>query len=388
MKSYRLATLPLFAVLLLTACEDPSNVGLGLIGESGGEPEVVSLPVESYTPEEIRDVTGGAVILTSSNTTPRFLAGHVEDPLIGTIRATGHVDFSTVSGISDEFREGTVTAAELRLSRDYVYGDTTSTLDVEVRDISGAWDARAPVDTTIATGSVVTVQAVPVAERTVVIPLPQSWIDANDAVLRSETFTTDFQGLALSATAGNAVLGFAAASARLRVVSAGDTVDYVPSRALTTTDITHADVSAPIIQDGTGEGLALTLPESLTDLGPAGVNGVSLRLPADSLLTASEKPAGFVRPVLNALRLTARMENEEGEMIDLFVADAVLSGGRYTWPVGALPESFFQDLIAGRNGELLIGASPALYTLDPVLLMPSGAADAPSLVLTLTRAGI
>ena len=362
-------------------------MGLSLIGESGGEPEVVSVRVEEYQAVPVRDLTGGAILLNQSNPTPRFLAGVVDDPLVGAMTATGHIDFSSVSNISDEFREGTVTAVDLLLRRDYVCGDTTSTLSFELRDIPGDWDARAPVDTTISTGGVITTFSIPVSQREIELPMPQAWVEANDALLRSTSFTTEFQGLALAGTSGNAILGINSTTARLRVVSAGDTVEYVPSRALTTTTSSPSQSGGLVVRDASGQGVQVTLPDSLIEYAPAAVNGIIARVPADTLLARSLLPPDFVRPMLQGLRLVGRLRANGGEFEDFFVADALLTSGTYTWPVGSIPEEFFQEVIAGTEAELILSAPAALYTANPAILKPAESSDGPVFILTLTRAG-
>ena len=389
MRSTFLTPVIVLAALLLSACEDPSNVGLGLIGESGGEPRALSLPVASFTPRDVADVTGGGVTLGSTNPTPRVIAGAVSDPLVGDVSAVAHLDFAAVAGISDAFRSGTVTDVELRLTRNYIYGDTTSTLTFEVLDIPADWEERAPVDTTISLGAVAAVASVPAADRQVVIPLPQDWIDANSEVLRSVDFTADFDGLALRSTDGNALMGFATSTARLRVVAAGDTVDYVANRALTTTTATHAAaVQDRLVQDGVGVGVTAVMPDTI-DPSTTGINGVLVRIPVDTVLTSSQTPAGFVRPVLGALRLIGRTQETDSTFTDEFFADALLQDGEYVWPYGALPEQFFQDFIAGKKIELALSAPPTLFTTDPALLvLPGATAEPPAIVLMITRAGI
>lgn len=391
MNAKPLAPFFLLVAVLFSACEDPSNVGLGLIGESGGEPEVVSAPIQTFEERSVRDVTGGAVIVQANvnNPAPRVLAGVVDDPLLGVTQATAFVDFGGVGGISDEFRDGPVTSVELLLRRDYVYGDTTSTVEFEVLDMTSSWDGLAPVDTTLAPGGLATTASVLASDRNVEIPLPQAWIDANSEVLRSTTFTADFQGLALRPVSGNAVVGFNTALSALRVVAAGDTVNYVVNRVLTTTDAPDRSADSPILQDGTGRGLALQLAPDVASLGPAGVNGVVVRVPADTVASTSQTPAGFIRPLLPSLRLTIRTQNDEGEFVDAYLADALLSDGRYLWPLGALPEQLFQEMIAGEPMELHVSAPPGLFSVNPIILTsPGDPTRSPMIILTLTPATV
>ncbi len=72
------------SLLLFTACEDPSNVGLGLVGNDGGEPIVEQLPFETI---EMVDLEG------IEDNTGQHLVGQVDVPLMGQISATAYIDF-------------------------------------------------------------------------------------------------------------------------------------------------------------------------------------------------------------------------------------------------------------------------------------------------------
>lgn len=371
------------AALVLTACEDPSNVGLGLVGETGGEPEVVTVSLQPYAPIEVRDVTGGPVSATA-NTTLRFFAGMVADPLIGSLDATGYVDFRTVSGISDEFRNGTVTAAELRLSRDYVYGDTTGTIEVQISEMTGTWDAVSPTDAEITAGDAITTASFAADRREVVIPLPQAWIDANSSLLRSSSFTADFGGFEIAPVEGSAVFGFSNATSRFRVIAGGDTVDYQVERSLTTTSTELLpDRDENLVWDATTHGLTLELPPSVQELGPAGVHSARIRLPADTTITEREKPAGFVRPMLDRIRITGVVDS-----VAAFTSEVSLSAsGDFIFTEAHLPTRFFQNMIAGEDVSFILSAPPSRFSLDPILLVPPDPASvAPAVVITLTRA--
>lgn len=377
-------------LLLLSACEDPSNVGLGLIGESGGEPELISLPVEDLLPTDAPEHMGGVVAHVGTNPTPRFLAGTVDDPLLGFIEAMGYVDFQLVGGISEGFRAGPVSSATLIFTPDYVYGDTTSVVSLQVSEVTDAWDAGSPVDTTIAPARVLAAVTVPPTIGTLEIPLPDEWVQENDALLRSTTFTADMQGFEVRSTAGNAVLGFGTTSARFQVVSAGDTVRYTMQRALTTTRSQPVASTNPfVMQDGLATARVLVLPDTVSAIGPAGVNGALIRLPIDTLAIHQQKPPGFVRPMLEQVWMTGRVRGNDGEMSNAFVVSATLSGGVLLWPNRSIPEGFFQDMLAGREVELRVAPANSSFTINPIFLSSPGSAERdPVVVLTLTRAGV
>lgn len=219
--------------VFLSACgDDPSNVGIGLVDSQAGSATVVTLSAASFDGSGPGDVTGGDA--TGGST--RFLFGSVTDPLLGPLSPSGFADFVPSVDVDDDFRAGTVSYVDLELAISYVYGDTTTSLTIDVHDMDANWDALTRrADTSLVAGAFVTSVVVDPAATTVRIPLPPEWIAAHAAALASTSFQDTFHGFRLSSSQGNAVLGSGLTGSALRAsVAPGDTVDFPMSKMLTT----------------------------------------------------------------------------------------------------------------------------------------------------------
>ncbi|PSQ75052.1 MAG: hypothetical protein BRD33_04880 [Bacteroidetes bacterium QH_6_63_17] len=152
--------------LLFSGCGDSSDVGLGVGPDSdsleGGQPVTFNINPELDTtrlvPQTGRDLTPS---LGGSAPTWRFLVGRVDDPLTGgsATEAEGYMDVSPPSSLPDRISSADPDsiAAELRLSPTYVHGDTTSSVDIEVRELEeNAEMDHARADTSFPVGSFAT----------------------------------------------------------------------------------------------------------------------------------------------------------------------------------------------------------------------------------------
>ncbi len=235
MRAYALA----FAGLaLLSACQDSSQVGLGLIDDDVPTPGVRVLGATAVDTVAYDLVTSGFADLSSPSQT-RVLVGNVRDALYGDAQATAYLDAIVPSqALPSGFADRPVTSVRLELRRDYAYGDTTAAFPVELRQVTATWAPTGlPADTTLATGSLLTTATVRGADSLAVFDLPQSWLDANVGLFTRSTFSSDFEGFELRAptvTGDGAVFGFnvaridanTAAKSFLRVATARDTVRF------------------------------------------------------------------------------------------------------------------------------------------------------------------
>ncbi|PSQ62771.1 MAG: hypothetical protein BRD27_01705 [Bacteroidetes bacterium QH_10_64_19] len=152
--------------LLFSSCGDSSDVGLGVGPGSdsleGGQPVTFNINPELDTtrlvPQTGRDLTPS---LGGSAPTWRFLVGRVDDPLTGgsATEAEGYMDVSPPSSLPDRISSADPDsiAAELQLNPTYVHGDTTSSVDIEVRELEeNAEMDRARADTSFPVGSFAT----------------------------------------------------------------------------------------------------------------------------------------------------------------------------------------------------------------------------------------
>lgn len=365
-------------LLGLTACEDPSNVGLGLIGGEGGEPVTVTVPATGVSAQPLKDVTGDV---------SRVLAGAVDDPLLGGLSSNGYVDFGAAL-TTDAFKNGRVSRAVLRLRRNYVYGDTTSRLTYELRRMPATWNAAgASSDTTLAVGAVITTFQLTAADTLVTVALPAAWVAEHDALLRGTTFIEDFHGFALTPVSGNAVVGFDRSRSELRAFAGTDSARYAVSRTLSTVRRTKPaalPAGRIALQDGAGPGVALRFDLAQEALRKAALNNVIVRVYADTTLL---KPTGaFARPTLKELHLYGI--TPEGTALALDVATRDTSGA-FTFRSRANPlRSEIQKVLMGTRTierfELRIPASET--SVNPVVLYNAAVeAKAPRTYLTITR---
>lgn len=271
---------------VLIGCEDPSSVGVELVDEQG-DPILEVLHPTEFGPEERADVTGQRA---------RLLAGTVEDPLLGTIRATGYLDFLSRF---DSTSTATVTGVTLTLRPDYVFGDTLTPLTFSLYDLVEDWNASGTrADTVLPLGALVTTFEVMPTDSLVQVPLPEAWVQANDATLRSTDFDELFHGFALEA-AGNTVLGLAALGSALEVATTVDTLLYPHLRNLSTLARTVPPAVPPgllAVQDGVGPSLRFDFDFERDDFAEAPLNGAVVRLFADTLALKATPP-NFVRPI-------------------------------------------------------------------------------------------
>ena len=328
----RRATVLLLPILAL-ACTDPaSNVGLDLLDEEGG-PEARAVLTSVFGTSPLVDITGAA---------PRVLTGQVDDPLAGTVSATGYVDFS---GTYDQASTDTINQVTLRLSRNYVYGDTTGQLLLNVHDIAGQWDAPGlKADTSLESGAVIATAEFSVSDTLVVVPLPDQWISRFESTLKSANFDTLFHGFALESANMGAIVGFRFQGSSLQVVTSGGTTTYGLIRSfsgLTRTGSASPPEGVLLFQDGVGPGIQLDF--EFADFDDTPINGAILEIPADSVSTALA-PINFVRPLMRDLHLVAVGSDPNAPA--LFLAEATIeSDGIYRFTS--------LDLVAFVQGVLL-----------------------------------
>lgn len=288
------------AVLLFAACDDPSNVGLGLVGDEGGTPEIVrvSLPLASLDQAER---TGNA---------NQSLAGITDDPVLGTIRAAAYLDFGSASVLNtnstlSDFRASNVVGVTLELPVSYRYGDTLSTVRYALRSITAPFVATgAESDTSFAVGDVITTFEAQANATTVSVALPDDWVARLDTTLRGSNFLNTFNGFYLEPLSGNAVLGFrqfsvsAQSLASLTARSASDTVRYVANTGVTTISRSGAPslpAGAMLLQDGFRHTLVLDVNDQVVNAtyANAGLARATIELPTLSTLG---DVGSYVRP--------------------------------------------------------------------------------------------
>lgn len=365
--------------VLFTACEDPSNVGIGLIGDQGGEPRVDTIATSFFENEQAKDVTGGA---------DRILAGTVADPMLGTITAYGHFDLLPLETISEAFRNNPVTSAELSLFNEYQYGDTTATITLRLREIAADWDdVGAGADTSLQIGELVTEFSFPATDSVIVVPLPESWIALRDTTLRSTTFSTQFHGFTIEPASESAVIGFRADDTELQVIAGQDTVSFGASETLSTLE-RSGNVTLPpdrlLFQDGIGSTVAFGFDFAAENITNNAINRIEFRIAADTTFPAEYTPTGFHRPLLRNLELFGI--TGDGESLSFGEVFTLDDDGYYSLASGTLT-SIVQQVLLGStildHFALRVPRNP--NSINAIMLMDvSDVQFAPHAILTIT----
>ena len=382
-------------LLVCAACEDPSNVGVGLVGE-GGEPVLERADAVRLDTTAKRDVTGN---------TQRLLAGTVADPLLGTIAAEGFLDVLTISGDDVAgFRDTMLTSATLQLVPDYVYGDTTQEVAFTLFSIPEEFNATSAfADTTITAGEAITTFRFLPTDSLVTVPLPETWIAEYDTTLRSTSLTSVFHGFKLAAApgSGNAVVGFDRSETVLEAIAGADTVLFGQTSGNTVgfkslTSLSREAEAAlildrAVLQDGVGPGVRLDFDLD-TFVGEA-LNRAEIHVYADMQALQQNTPAGFARTPIETVELIG--VDEDGNVPSLPDGSPVLSifaeadeEGRLRFSSNVL-RVLIQEKLLEREGEIdhfELRAPPALTTISPLLFYPVGSGEtAPQVQLTLTN---
>lgn len=318
------------AFFVFSGCSDSSNVGVGVGPDSleGGQPVTLNVNPELDTtrrvPQTGRDVTPS---LTGETPTWRFLVGRVDDPLTGNgvVKAEGYFDVVSPSSLPDQISSANPDSiiAELRLTPNYVHGDTASSVNIEALELDeDAELVQARADTSFSASSSATDGPVPVSpnDSLVTISLSDAWLTADRLDALQEDSLESFHGFKLTTESSeDAVVGFSAASATLRLthIGSGTTADYTSNKTFT-----HVEQSKPptspseshrLLQDGTGIGLKMRWnfgENPLDSLETAPLNRAQIFVPVDTMEMKARTPsATFVRPLPKGFRIIATRES-------------------------------------------------------------------------------
>jgi len=345
----------LYAVLLggatllsLSACSDSTNVGLGVGPDSlrGGQPITLDVPPTLDT-ARTSPITGTNFRQNPNRSTWRVLVGVVDDPIPGTgvIETEGYVDFVGRSALPSEIRDASNAdslSAELRLRTTYLHGRSEEPVAVNVYDLT----AEAEMDSARATESFSAAEMDPVSVDTatfaprdslVTIELRDSWINENLETLKDTTddgggFEDNFPGFKIVAPNSQAVVGFAATSATLRLTYEPDTTTADYTALKTFTHIEQRDVTASppnthrLLLGGLGVDLTmdwaygekeLAPDETTIDSLPASesrvlpLNRAEIFVPVDTLEMDDFSESNFVRPRPMGFRMVATRSAED-----------------------------------------------------------------------------
>jgi len=380
-------------MVLAIGCEDPSNVGLGLLDEQGGEPVRLDIDIFANEIAEFEEVTGNTrttsgFILGVSN----VLAGRVEDPLYGCLNTTAYFDISIPSS-AEAFRDNALDSISLNILPNSIYGDTTATLTMSVSELIDEFEGSGlKSDTLVSSGAVIgTVDFVP-TDSVVVFDFPQDWVDSKDSDLRDEDYADLFHGLKVEISDG-AIVGLNAANSQFIVRSADGDAEASFLEILTNIERCGDPVPAAgevYIQDGRGSGFQIPIELETDSLPGIAVGRAALSLFSNVTAEENNLPPNFTRPIMSELRLYG--VEDDGE--EIFLRSALRdSTGTYlftSFSVDPNSETFLrslQDQILGDNrfSHYLVKPDAAINTLSSAAIFSSEASDPekrPKLILT------
>ncbi len=368
------------SLLFLAACsEDATTVGIDLIEEQSGDPFVVNVTPTSLAATERTDITGNM---------PRILAGRVTDPLLGTYTATGYFDFTAPTDVPDEFRTGPINEVVLVLRPNYVYGDTTATISLNLRDIPTSWDELGVgADTTITTSDLITTISFAATDTLINVTMPQDWITRQSDLLRGENFIEDFFGIAFEVAdgSGNAVIGFETTNTGIEITSGGELERYGVVQTVTSIrNEGSTSIDVPVLRDGLSSGVAVSFDLDAANLGANPVNRAVMRFPLDDAMRTADLPANFVRPQLERVGLFAVVEDSDPQLIEEIAPD---EDGTLTFTDASIQRAIQRTLLGTDTFEEYLLAIPSsLNTLDVLFFdrIIADSPDGPTLVLTIT----
>lgn len=371
------------SLLLFTACEDPSNVGLGLVGNDGGQPIIEQFPLETI---ELVDLEG------IEDNTGQHLVGQVDDPMMGQISATAYIDFLSNTTLDQGYVDGTVNRVLLRLEQSYVYGDTlqevTVALHEVLREFSTLGNTR---DSIPEVGPEITQFSFMPTDTLVSVEMPADWVSSKDADLRSTSFGSLFTGFQLRPVSGNAIVGFLNATnsrSALRGFADVDGEDieevYVASKSITD----YARLSPPnvppgrmIIQNGLGPKLRLNF--DLSQIADVSLNRAVFRLEADTM--ALRTIPNFVRPLEPNFALYGVLGDTQSVLLAINPIDSDGSLNLTSETLRSILQEFSLGLDPYDNYEIRFPVT-ASNTINALVIHDSTSITGPpAVVLTYTR---
>ena len=358
-----------FALLFVSACEDPSSVGL--VDDAGGNAIVDELPISNFQSTPTSGVNSG---------TDRILLGQVNDPVLGEIAATGFLDFTLSNTPSDEYLEAEVDSLILTLTLDtlYTYGNPDEAITFDVFEVMSEFDVvtereELPEQDMVRLFEI----SVTPGTRTVSVPFPDDWVQQNNQLLRPEipevfsenAFNSDFHGLKFVPTSGNGfirVISNSTSSFLRGVEVTADTTDtdpfvnYLAGNSITSYErLTEPQLPEErvLLQSDVGSNVEFNLELSqLTEF--AGVNRAALEIRFDTTTFAAIED--FVRPDVGSLTLVGIVTDSLENSVEALeacgvpnVSICILSNSRLT-PEATLTfdENRFRNEIERRSQGL------------------------------------
>ena len=351
----------LAAPLMVVSCSDPvSDVGLDLLG-SEVNLQTKTAQVSSFSASTLVDITGSA---------PRVLVGSVDDPLTGQIATHGFLDFGgDFSGAPSD----SISRVQLKLSRNYNFGDTLATVQFELHQILKEWNhIGRRSDTGLDVGPAI--MTVTIQDTLTIVDLPDSWVSENETVLRSADFETEFHGFALIENGSGQVVGFTSTRTVLEVTSSGGLTTYNVSSTHTQIErMRPSDAPSGFLLFQDGAGPAIELDFAFDEFENQPINGVELVFSVDTDASQAA-PENFVRPLPQILQLVAVPPDDTDPAV--LVGQATINDGTYRFSERDV-SVFFQRVFFGSQqySRLELRAPIVNHSLNAALFYDADAPD-------------
>ncbi|MDZ4700679.1 MAG: hypothetical protein SH809_13300 [Rhodothermales bacterium] len=293
-----LASILCAGFLFLSACEDPSAVGLDLVDTEGGVPQLQRVAFDRL------ETTSGDGLVDNATT---LQSGFVDDPIVGSIEATGYIDFLENLVLPPAYKNGTLTGLLLRLELATVYGDSSSPVTFALHEVLSEFKSSGnEQDDVPAVGLEIVQFTVDPDDDAILVTLPESFYAGRDTTFRSIFFGTSFHGFQVRPVSGAAVIGLfnsVTSESNLRGIVGADTVTFLATKGLTA--YTRPTPATPppgvtILQQGLGPNLAFDF--DLDAFEQSSVNRAAFQVTLDTLVFENDPPA-FVRPPLSNMAL-------------------------------------------------------------------------------------
>ena len=391
-------SLALAAAVVLAACQNPNEVGLGLIDDAGDDPQARIVNAATTDTLQATVPTAGYSDAALGVVQARVLVGAVTDPVYGDATAVGTFDATRPSPVPEDFADSTIVGIQLRLVRDYVYGETTTEQTFELRAVEGAWTpVGLPPDTTLGTGDVLATATVSALDDEVVFDLPQSYVAANDTTFTSTSFASSFEGFTVALPDGaaampGAVLGFSSARSEIRAITSGrDTVSFPVAEVYTrlTRGAPGPEIPARLLLQG-GAPTGLTLTFGFDDLAALPLARARFKLPLDPSLAGDE--GTFRRPRATAAALFARTGETRTLLASLAPPDTTNITSLVTLPSSNTLTGQIQQVLLGNTTidrfELGLPSTPLSLDVLPIITEPLEGAPAPRFLLTVVGGNV
>jgi len=389
---------PLFLLLALSACQDPTGVGLGLIDDDTSLPNTRSIEATSAAFQSSETTTAGF----ANSGTPlqtRVLIGSVIDPIYGDVTARAYMDANLPSaGRPENFQDSTITAVALQLRLDdytrvegdtalYVYGDPTVSLPIEVREITSGWaPTDLAVDTKLPVGDVIATGTITPTDTTFTINLDPAWVTANASTIRAEDFVTTFEGFEVripDGTVAGAVRGLDATQSDMLVATSSDTLRFPINEILTSLDQGDAATTTDVLALRAGRADALAFDFDFAPVGISALARAELRLPVERSQIGG---TAFIRPPAQQALLVGVVSDTERIQLSVLTLP---SEGDVSTVGGAAFTAEIQDVLIGtrtyQRFEVSLQSNPVSLDLMPLIVAPP--ADQPRPRFTLTLVG-